>query len=82
MRLMDDNHTRVTDCIKPIRLEATEQGWLTCVTPINEQASAIAASQQPINTTVCAVLENPSAFNNKMVRIHAYYWGNMEFHFA
>ena len=78
MRLMDDNHTRVTDCIKPIRLEVTDRGWMTCVTPVNDQASAIAAAEQPINTTVCAVLDNPPAFNNKMVRIHAYYWGNME----
>jgi hypothetical protein len=78
MRLMDANHTRVTECNKPVRLEATEQGWLTCVTPINEQASASAAAEHSIDTTVCAVLENPPAFNNKMVRIHAYYWGNME----
>ena len=78
MRLMDDNHTRVTDCIKPVRLEATEQGWLTCVTPVNEQASEAAAAAQPLDTTICAVLENPAAFNNRMVRIHAYYWGNME----
>jgi hypothetical protein len=78
MRLMDDNHTRVTECIKPVKLEATERGRLTCVTPINEQASATAAADQPIDTTVCAVLENPASFNNKMVRIHAYYWANME----
>jgi hypothetical protein len=78
MRLMDDNHTRVTECIKPVRLEATEQGWLTCVTPVNEQASEAASAAQPVDTTICAVLEIPDAFNNRMVRIHAYYWGNME----
>jgi hypothetical protein len=78
MRLMDDNHTRVAECIKPVRLDATEQGWLTCVTPINDQASAAAGSEPPVDTTVCAVLENPAAFNNRLVRIHAYYWGNME----
>jgi hypothetical protein len=78
MRLMDDNHTRVTECTKPVRLEAPEQGWLTCVTPINEQASKDAAAAQPVDTTICAVLENPAAFNNRMVRIRAYYWGNME----
>jgi hypothetical protein len=78
MRLMDDNRTRVAECIKPVRLDATKQGWLTCVTPINEQASAAAASEPPVETTVCAVLENPAAFNNKLVRIHAYFLGNME----
>lgn len=78
MRLMDENHTRVVECIKPIKLEPTKQGWLTCVTPVNEQASAIAAKQEPIDTTVCAVLADPGAFNNKLVRIRAYYWGNME----
>ena len=49
-----------------------------CVAPVNEQASAIAAVRKPIDTTVCAVLSDPAAFNNKMVRIRAYYWGNEE----
>jgi hypothetical protein len=78
MRLMDDNHTRVTECTKPVRLEATEQGWLICVTPLNQPASEAAAAAQPVDTTICAVVENPAAFNNRMVRIHAYYWGNVE----
>lgn len=77
MRLMDQNHTRVVECIKPIKLESAN-GWLTCVTPVNEEASATAAMQEPIDTTVCAVLANPDAFNNKLVRIRAYYSGNFE----
>jgi hypothetical protein len=78
MRLMDENHTRVVECIKPIKLEPTKEGWLACLTPVNGQASAIAAKQEPIDTSVCAVLADPAAFNNKLVRIRAYYWGNME----
>ena len=77
MRLMDQNHTRVAECIKPIKLDSTN-GWLTCPTPVNEQASATAAKQEPIDTTVCAVLADPDAFNNKLVRIRAYYVGDME----
>lgn len=75
MRLMDENHTRVVECIKPIKLEAPKQGWVTCVTPVNQEASASAAKQGPIDTTVCAVLADPAAFNNKLVRIRGYYWG-------
>jgi len=78
MRLMDGNHTRVVECIKPISLDAPKQGWVTCVTPVNQEASAIAAKQEPMDTTVCAVLADPAAFNNKLVRIRGYYWGNRE----
>lgn len=78
MRLMDKNHTRIVECIKPIRLEAPKEGWVTCVTPVNQEASARAAKQGPIDTTVCAVLADPATFNNKLVRIRAYYWGGRE----
>lgn len=63
---------------KTIRLDAPKQGWVTCVTPVNQEASASAAKQGPIDTTVCAVLADPSAFNNKLVRIRAYDWGGRE----
>lgn len=78
MRLMDKNHARVVECIKPLRLDAPKQGWVTCVTPVNQEASARAAKQGPIDTTVCAVLADPAAFNNKLVRIRAYVWGGRE----
>lgn len=39
----------------------------------------LAAQQKPINTTVCAILNHPAAFNNKMVRIHGYVSGNFEY---
>jgi hypothetical protein len=73
MRLMDDNHTRVTECVKPVTLEKDREGLLTCVAPVNGEKSELAAHQSPINTTVCAVLENPAAFNNKMVRVRGHY---------
>lgn len=51
---------------------------MTCLTPVNQEASALAAKQEPIDTTVCAVLADPATFNNKLVRIRAYYVGNEE----
>lgn len=75
-QVLDDNHTRVTDCIKPVTLEETSQGVLACITPVNLEESAIAAQQKPVETTVCTVLENPPLFNNKMVRIRGEYSEN------
>src|SRR5262249_19482668 len=34
---------------------------------------------KPVETTVCAIIEHPAAFNNKMVRIHGYASGNFEY---
>ncbi|HYL97356.1 MAG TPA: hypothetical protein VEZ90_00250, partial [Blastocatellia bacterium] len=78
-QVFDDNQIRVTKCIHPIKLGKTAEGMLVCVTPIDEEASAIAAQQKPIETTVCAILDNPSAFNNRMVRIHGHFSGNFEY---
>jgi len=78
-QVFDDNRIKVTACIKPIRLGRAEEGMLACVTPVNEQQSALAAQQKPIETTVCAILENPAEFNNKMVRVHGYASGNFEY---
>lgn len=78
-QLFDANHTAVTTCVRPITL-AIEDGELGCITPVNEAASAMAAAQQtPVETTVCAVLENPAAFNNKIVRLHGHVWINFEY---
>ena len=74
-----ENRVRVTTCIKPVRLDSTETGLLACATPVNEQESQRAARQKPIATTVCAILEHPAAFNNKIVRIHGYASGNFEY---
>jgi hypothetical protein len=77
-QLFDANHTTVTSCVRPITL-SMEDGELACITPINEAASAMAAQQKPVETTVCAVLENPAAFNNKIVRLHGRVWINFEY---
>jgi hypothetical protein len=79
-QVFDGNRIRVTTCLKPIRLGSTQEGLLACITPVNEQESQLVAHQQkPLETTVCAILEHPSAFNNKMVRIHGYASGNFEY---
>jgi hypothetical protein len=75
----DDNRIRVTTCIKPVRLGNTAGGLLACLTPINERESQLVAQQKPIETTVCAILEHPSSFNNKVVTIHGYASGNFEY---
>lgn len=79
MQLMDDNHNRVVECIKPISLSTSQRGQLGCVTPINQEQSDIAAHQKPVDTTICAILVNPPAFNNKMVRIRGSFVGNFEY---
>jgi hypothetical protein len=78
-QLMDDNHNRVTECIKPISLSASQRGLLGCVTPINQEQSDIAAHQKTVDTTICAILANPAAFNNTMVRIRGSFVGNFEY---
>jgi hypothetical protein len=79
MQLMDDNHNRVTECIKPITLSTTPRGLLACVTPVNQEQSDEAAHQKPVDTTICAILADPPAFNNKVVRIRGRYSGNFEY---
>jgi len=78
-QVFDDNRIRVTTCIKPVRVGKTEEGMLACLTPVNEQESALAARQKPIEATVCTITEDPAAFNNKMVRVHGYVSGNFEY---
>lgn len=75
----NDNRIRVTTCVKPVRLGKTSEGMVACITPVDEEASQLATQQKPIDTTVCNVVDHPSAFNNKMVRIHGYFFGNFEY---
>jgi hypothetical protein len=79
MQVMDDNHNRVAECIEPISLNTSERGLLGCVTPINQEQSVVAAHRKPVDTTICAILANPPAFNNKMVRIRGSFVGNFEY---
>jgi hypothetical protein len=78
-QVFDGNRIRVTTCVKPIRLGSTQEGLLACITPINEEESKLTTQQKPVETTVCTILEHPSAFNNKMVRIRGYASGNFEY---
>src|SRR5215471_2818728 len=78
-QVYDGNRVRVTTCMKPVRLGNTQEGLLACITPVNEEESKLAAQQKPIQTTVCAILERPSVFNNKIVRIRGYASGNFEY---
>jgi len=78
-QLADDNHTRVTECVKPIRLDKTDQGELTCILPVNREESDKVAHQTPLDTTVCAILDNPAAFNNKLVQVRGHFSGNFEY---
>ena len=78
-QVFDANRIRVTTCMKPVSLGNTQGGLLGCVAPVNEQESKLAARQKLIDATVCTILGHPSAFNNKMVRIHGYASGNFEY---
>lgn len=78
-QLLDDNHVRVSECIKPVILDKTEGGLLACVTPVNREESARVATHKVLDTTVCSVLANPAAFNNKLVRIRGHFSGNFEY---
>lgn len=78
-RLADDNHTRLMECIKPVKLGKSREGLLTCITPVNREESQKIAHQNPVNTTLCAIAENPAIFNNKLVRVRGHYSGNFEY---
>jgi hypothetical protein len=78
-QLLDDNHTRVIECIKPVTLDKTNRGLLACITPVNQEESDKVAHQPPVDTTVCAVLDNPASFNNRLVRLRGHFSGNFEY---
>jgi len=77
--LLDDNHIVVAPCPKPVTLVKTENGELTCAKPVTRQDSATIAQQEPIETTVCKILEAPAAFNNKLVRVRGHVSVNFEY---
>ena len=78
-QLLDDNHIVVMPCPKPVTLTKTENGQLTCAKPITRDDSATVAQQKPIKTTVCEIVENPAAFNNKLVRVRGHVSVNFEY---
>jgi hypothetical protein len=48
---------------------------------VSAQAQTTPSVKQPtpIATTVCKILENPAAFNNKLVKARGYFTGNFEY---
>lgn len=78
-QISDDNRLGVVACSSPVTLSDGGSGLPGCTQPIDEKASEIAAKQKPIDTTVCAILQNPFAFNNRLVRIRGQVSGNFEY---
>ncbi len=77
--LFDGDRVRLTTCIPPVQLGETDNGVIICIAPVNEKASADAAQQKIVDTTVCAIAQNPTDFNNRLVRIHGSASGNFEY---
>ena len=74
-----DGHVAVTPCPKPVVLVKDEIGELACALPPVKEDSSPSVQEQPLETTVCAITEKPSAFNNKMVRIRGHVFVNFEY---
>lgn len=77
-QFLDGNKVRLTSCVPPITLGMDSDGLVGCISPVNEAASA-SSQTKPIDTTICAITENPAAFNNKLVRVKGSYSGNFEY---
>jgi hypothetical protein len=73
-----DSHVAVTPCPKPVVLVKNEIGELACALPLKKDSSP-ALQEKPLETTVCEITENPSAFNNKMVRLRGHVFVNFEY---
>jgi len=74
-----DGHAAVTPCPKPVVLAKTQIGELACALPPVKEDSSLTVQQEPVETTVCEIAENPSAFNNKLVRVRGHVWVNFEY---
>lgn len=74
-----DGHVAVTPCPKPVVLVKTQIGELVCALPPVKEDSSLTVQQEPVETTVCEIAENPSAFNNKLVRVRGHVWVNFEY---
>jgi hypothetical protein len=78
-QLFDDNRLVVIPCPKPVALTKTENGELACALPVATEESPVTVHQKPVETTVCEISENPSAFNNKLVRVRGHVSVNFEY---
>lgn len=77
--LFDGDRVRLVPCIEPVLLTATDDGLAICIPPVNKEASEEAAKPKIIDTTICAIVQNPAAFNNLLVRIYGRASGNFEY---
>lgn len=79
-QLYDDDHIMVVPCARSATLTKSEGGMLACAEVANERESAqLAQQKKPIETSVCAIIENPAAFNNTMVRVSGHANNGMEY---
>jgi hypothetical protein len=78
-QLFGENHVAVTPCPKPVVLVKTETGELACALPPSKEDSFLAEQQKPADTTLCEIADNPSAFNNKLVRVRGHVSVNFEY---
>jgi hypothetical protein len=78
-QLFDENRLVVIHCPKPVALIKTENGELACALPVATEESPGTVQQKPVETTVCEIAENPSAFNNKLVRVRGHVSVNFEY---
>jgi hypothetical protein len=77
-QFFDDGHVAVTPCPKAAVLARNEIGVLMCAMPPVKETLTPSWQQKPLETTVCEVSENPSAFNNKLVRLRGHVFVNFE----
>jgi hypothetical protein len=74
-----DGHVAVTSCPKAVVLAKTQIGDLACPLPPVKEDSSPSLVQKPVETTVCEITENPSTFNNKLVRLRGHVSVNFEY---
>ncbi len=78
-KLLADDRLAIMPCLKPVSVIKSEEGTVACALPFAKQESSGVGQQKPIETTICGIAENPSAFNNKMVRVRGHVSGNFEY---
>ena len=65
----DDGRIVSTLCLKPISLIQADNSELACAIPLSPSASKMQIPAKPVDTTICEIEKDPSAFNNKLVRV-------------
>lgn len=68
-QVSDDGRIVSTPCLTPIELIQTESSELACAIPLSPNASQIQIPVTPLDATICEIVKDPSAFNNKLVRV-------------